>query len=108
MSEAPRATSGPGAAGRPGLPSLDLGAGPGLGAGGGPMGWSALAGGRTHRLAENVMHFARVLRHAGLPVGSDRVQLALQALQVAGLESRADFHATLTRLRAQLAQAGVG
>jgi uncharacterized protein with von Willebrand factor type A (vWA) domain len=41
------------------------------------------------------MHFARVLRTAGLPVGTDRVQLALQALQVAGLEHRADFQATL-------------
>lgn len=48
------------------------------------------------RLAENVMHFARVLRSAGMPVGSDRVQLALQALQVAGLESRTDFHAVLS------------
>ena len=47
------------------------------------------------RLAENVMHFARVLRAAGLPVGTDRVQLAQQALQVAGLESRLDFHAVL-------------
>ncbi len=46
-------------------------------------------------LAENVMHFARVLRAAGMPVGTDRVQLALQALQVAGLESRRDFHAVL-------------
>jgi len=46
-------------------------------------------------LATNVMHFARVLRHAGLPVGTDRVQLALQALQVAGLHSRAEFHAVL-------------
>jgi uncharacterized protein with von Willebrand factor type A (vWA) domain len=46
-------------------------------------------------LAENVMHFARVLRTAGLPVGTDRVQLALQALQVAGLTSRRDFKATL-------------
>lgn len=46
-------------------------------------------------LAENVMHFARVLRAAGLPVGTDRVQLALQALQVAGLESKRDFHAVL-------------
>ncbi|MFO0124960.1 MAG: VWA domain-containing protein, partial [Betaproteobacteria bacterium] len=41
------------------------------------------------------MHFARVLRHAGLPVGTDRVQLALQALQVAGLHSRAEFYAVL-------------
>ena len=48
------------------------------------------------RLAENVMHFARVLRAAGMPVGTDRVQLALQALQVAGLEQRRDFHATLS------------
>ncbi len=48
------------------------------------------------RLAENVMHFARVLRSAGMPVGSDRVQTALAALQVAGLESKRDFHAVLS------------
>lgn len=48
------------------------------------------------RLAENVMHFARVLRDAGLPVGTDRVQTALAALQVAGLESKRDFHAVLS------------
>jgi uncharacterized protein with von Willebrand factor type A (vWA) domain len=47
------------------------------------------------RLAENVMHFARVLRAAGLPVGSDRVQLSLQALQLAGLGRRQDFHVVL-------------
>ena len=47
------------------------------------------------RLAENVVHFARVLRAAGVPVGTDRVLLALQALKVAGIESRADFHAVL-------------
>ncbi len=47
------------------------------------------------RLVENIVHFARVLRTAGLPVGSDRIQLALQALQVAGLKSRRDFKATL-------------
>ena len=46
-------------------------------------------------LVTNVMHFARVLRHAGLPVGTDRVQVALQALQVAGLHSRAEFYAVL-------------
>ena len=48
------------------------------------------------RLAENVMHFARVLRSAGLPVGADRVHTTLAALQVAGLESRPDFHAVLS------------
>ena len=42
------------------------------------------------------MHFGRVLRAAGMPVGSDRLQLALQALQVAGLEKRGDFHAVLS------------
>ena len=47
------------------------------------------------RLAENVVHFARVLRAAGVPVGTDRVLLALTALKVAGIESRADFHAVL-------------
>ena len=46
-------------------------------------------------LAGNVMHFARLLRSAGMPVGTDRVATALQALQVAGLASRTDFHAVL-------------
>ncbi len=46
-------------------------------------------------LADNVVHFARVLRSAGVPVGTDRVLLALQALPVAGLASRADLYATL-------------
>ncbi|MBL8327974.1 MAG: VWA domain-containing protein [Rubrivivax sp.] len=41
------------------------------------------------------MHFARVLRSAGLPLGSDRVLLAQQALQVAGLERREDFRTVL-------------
>jgi uncharacterized protein with von Willebrand factor type A (vWA) domain len=41
------------------------------------------------------MHFGRVLRQAGLPLGTDRITLALTALQVAGLESRRDFHDTL-------------
>jgi uncharacterized protein with von Willebrand factor type A (vWA) domain len=47
-------------------------------------------------LAENVMHFARVLRSAGMAVGTDRVQLALQALRIAGFDSRNDFHAVLS------------
>lgn len=47
-------------------------------------------------LAENVMHFARVLRGAGMPVGSDRIGLALEALPIAGLESRDDLQAALT------------
>jgi len=54
-----------------------------------------LAPSNSH-LAENVMHFARVLRSAGMPVGGDRVHTALQALQVAGLQSKRDFHAVLS------------
>ena len=46
-------------------------------------------------LTDNVMHFARLLRGAGLAVGPDRVHTALAALQVAGLQSRQDFHAVL-------------
>ena len=33
------------------------------------------------QLAANLMHFGRVLRTAGLPVGTDRLLLAAQALQ---------------------------
>jgi hypothetical protein len=53
------------------------------------------AAGPQGRLAENVVHFARVLRAAGLPLGTDRVLLALRALQLAGLGSRDDFRAVL-------------
>ena len=41
------------------------------------------------------MHFARVLRAAGLPIGPDRVLDAVRALQVAGVERRDDFYWTL-------------
>ncbi len=41
------------------------------------------------------MHFGRVLRSAGLPVGTDRILLALEGLQLAGLDSREDFRAVL-------------
>ncbi len=41
------------------------------------------------------MHFARVLRAAGLPIGPDRVIDALRALQAAGVGRREDFYWTL-------------
>ena len=47
------------------------------------------------KLAENVMHFARLLRGAGLPVGPDRVIDALDALRIAGVERRDDVYWTL-------------
>jgi hypothetical protein len=50
------------------------------------------------KLAENVMHFARVLRAARLPVGPDKVIDALKALEIAGVERRDDFYWTLAAL----------
>ncbi len=47
------------------------------------------------RLAENIMHFARVLRAAGLPVGPGRVIDAIRAVEVAGVARRDDFYWTL-------------
>ena len=47
------------------------------------------------RLADNVVHFARVLRKAGLPVGTDRALLALQALEIAGVRARSQLHDVL-------------
>lgn len=46
-------------------------------------------------LAQNVMHFARVLRASGLAIGPDRVSDALQALALAGLSHREDVKAAL-------------
>lgn len=47
------------------------------------------------RLAENIAHFARVLRTAGLPVGPGKVLAALEAVEAVGLNSREDFYWTL-------------
>jgi uncharacterized protein len=47
------------------------------------------------RLARNVMHFARALRAAGLPVGPGRVIDALRAVETVGIERRADLYWTL-------------
>jgi uncharacterized protein len=47
------------------------------------------------RLAENVVHFVRVLRGAGLKLGTDRALLAVEALGHAGVASRSEFRAVL-------------
>ncbi|MCB1379712.1 MAG: VWA domain-containing protein [Alphaproteobacteria bacterium] len=47
------------------------------------------------RLAENIMHFARVLREAGIPVGPGTVLDALDAAQCGSLRTRDDFYWTL-------------
>ncbi len=47
------------------------------------------------RIAENILQFARLLRSAGLPIGSDRVILATRATLAAGIESPSILYWTL-------------
>ncbi|MDB5559044.1 MAG: hypothetical protein JWQ36_1978, partial [Enterovirga sp.] len=49
----------------------------------------------TGRLSENVAHFGRALRAAGLPVGPRDVIAAVGAVEAAGLGSREDLYWTL-------------
>ena len=57
------------------------------------------------RLADDILRFARALRAAGLPVGTDNAIDALDAVRVAGLGRRDDFywalHALFVRRREQ-------
>ena len=53
---------------------------------------SSLDGGR---ISENIMHFARLLRAAGLPVGPGKALDAIRAVNLVGFSSRADFHSCL-------------
>jgi uncharacterized protein len=46
-------------------------------------------------LADNIMHFGRVLREAGIPVGSGTILDALDAAQAGPLRKREDFYWTL-------------
>jgi uncharacterized protein with von Willebrand factor type A (vWA) domain len=47
------------------------------------------------RLLENLMHFARTLRAAGLPVGPGKVLDAVEAVRAVGITDRRDFYWTL-------------
>jgi len=47
-------------------------------------------------IGDNLVHFARVLRRAGLPVGPDRVLAATAALECVGMARRDDVHAALS------------
>jgi hypothetical protein len=49
----------------------------------------------TGKLAENIMHFARVLREAGIPVGPGTVLDALDAANCGSIRTRDDFYWTL-------------
>jgi uncharacterized protein with von Willebrand factor type A (vWA) domain len=44
------------------------------------------------KFAENIVHFARALRRAGLPVGPAAVVDAVRAVEVAGIDRRADLY----------------
>lgn len=58
---------------------------------------SALSGpARRHHFGDNVVHFARILRAAGLPAGPERVLRALEALELVGVGRRDDVHAALS------------
>ena len=46
-------------------------------------------------LAQNIIHFARALREAGVPLGPGAVIDALAAVEAAGVGDREDFYATL-------------
>src|SRR5438270_7554065 len=52
-------------------------------------------GGENGRLADNIVHFARALRAAGIPVGPGAVLDALAAVQAAGVGAKDDFYWTL-------------
>ena len=47
------------------------------------------------RLSDNIVHFARALRRAGLPVGPGRVVDAVRAVEAAGFSQKRDFYWTL-------------
>ncbi len=49
----------------------------------------------ANALAENIAHFARALRTAGMPVGPGTVLDAVAAVEAAGIGSREDFYWTL-------------
>lgn len=47
------------------------------------------------RLVENITHFARALRKAGLKLGTAQVETAIRAVEAAGFTHRVDFYHTL-------------
>jgi uncharacterized protein with von Willebrand factor type A (vWA) domain len=57
-----------------------------------PDQFATAAPGGGGRLAANIMHFARVLRAAGLPIGPGRVLDAVRAVETVGIDDRGDFY----------------
>ena len=56
---------------------------------------TSVSGEARGRIADNIVHFARALRKAGLPVGPAAVIDAIRAVDAAGLAAREDFYWTL-------------
>ena len=50
---------------------------------------------KNGKLAHNIVHFARVLRRAGLPIGPAKVIDAIKAVRAVGIERRDDFNYAL-------------
>ncbi len=48
------------------------------------------------RIAVNILHFARILRTAGILIGPGRVLDAIRAVETVGLARKDDFHAALS------------
>jgi uncharacterized protein with von Willebrand factor type A (vWA) domain len=49
----------------------------------------------TSQFSDNVVHFVRLLRAAGLPVGPERTLAAIDATQAVGVERKDDFRSAL-------------
>ena len=56
---------------------------------------AVLRGPGSGHLAENVLHFVRVLRGAGMALGPAKVLDALKAVEATGIEDREDFRSAL-------------
>lgn len=52
-------------------------------------------GENSGKFADNVVHFCRVLRAAGLPIGPSRIVDAVNALEITGIKRRDDLYSTL-------------
>ena len=60
-----------------------------------PPGLALLEKLEGNKLVPNIMHFGRVLRAAGLPVGPGKILDAVYATQAVGIENRRDFYWSL-------------
>ena len=66
-----------------------------IGNGATPPGLALLDQLEGNKLVPNIMHFGRVLRSAGMPVGPGKILDAVQAVQSVGIASRRDFYWSL-------------